>query len=473
MRRSGRRFALALISVWAAASLVFIVTGPASDGQFIEALASFENQGVADSTFAIVGRIEVEPTTHSVRPDDTLESIAREYDLTPPQLLSLNPERDPDRPLIPSARLIVIPGRPLSAIAVEYNLVFPEDADQGVPLLRDRNPNLDFFNFRGQLYAPAAATLTLFYSVSIAQLADQQRITPDDILEANPLGSPTNPEGALTADSRLRHGDRIVFPTAKITEAAIRHRLGIDRSWIARYGDFLWGVVRFDYGDAFLTPEPALAAVARALPRTVQLNLYTAAVAACFAALFLLPAALPRLNLNLPSRFAQLRPADGTAPLLMLALAVPAFWLALMLFAAVGPGGITLNGLWTIPITDPGAQDIVNDPAAFFALYSLPALCAALLPAAAVVYAVRSGAPPAQAALSALRFWLPVALGLNLTLEPLFNIQGLGTLVWLSYAQADLRVLAAVAVVTALFIAAAWFALDVARDALDPNRSAA
>ena len=119
MRRSGRRFALALISVWAAASLVFIVTGPASDGQFIEALASFENQGVGDSIFDIVGRIEVEPTTHSVRPDDTLESIAREYDLTPAQLLSLNPERDPDRPLIPSARLIVIPGRPLSAIAVE------------------------------------------------------------------------------------------------------------------------------------------------------------------------------------------------------------------------------------------------------------------------------------------------------------------------------------------------------------------
>ncbi len=461
--RIAGRLALALLSLWAAVSLVFVLVH-ALPGDFLtQRLANLENQGAGARLSEIVGEVEAGVTSVRVAVGETLAEIAVEYNLSLSELLTLNPDHSAQEPLAHGTRIAVLAGRWLSELAVEWRIVREEDAEEGAALLRERNPGIDFAVLDGRAYAPSGTVLRLHEGLSVAELAYVNRIEAADIIEANPPGTPGNPEGALAADTILRHGDVIMLPMAKITEAAIRYRLGADRSLIARYEDFLWDVVRFDYRPSFQTQEDSLSVAARALPRTVQLNLFSL----LFAVVIGVPLGL------IASRQREGVFAAAGRGLTSVAVVVPAVWLALLLIVLVVPRGVFEGGLWDLPFTDPDARDITKSPVGFLELYVIPAFSGGLILAGAFAAAIsRSLDAEAVSAclrrllvsvLGSLRFWLPLFLAVNMTLELLFNIPGLGLLLIQRLNQADVPVIEAIVCITALFVVFGFIAIDLIR----------
>ena len=465
MRRViARRLLIALISLWVAVSLVFLIIAVAPGDFVSQRLASLENQGAALSPTEIVGAVVAGRTTVRALLDATLRSIAAEQGVSLDRLLEYNPGRGTDERLAAGTHIVVLPGQRLSEIAVAERLVLPEDAERGAELLHERNPNALVLN--GEPWMPDGAEVSLRESVSVAEFARAHRITAAELLEANPGGSPTNPDHALSADTLLYPGDWIIVPLAAVTEASLRHRLGLDRSLGAQYGDFLWGVLRFEYADSFQTQQSALSLVAPALPRTVQLNLY----AVILAAIIGLPLGLAALRLTNGRAASALQ---GAAALLY---ATPSFWLVSFFIGIVVARGFFFeDGLWSIPLTNRAAYSITQSPSGFFALYSLPALAAGL-PLAAAVFAAVAPAGASQERdwravvrrlLSALRIQLPLLISLNFVLELAFGIPGLGSLLIQRIYQADPPVVTAIVCVTVLFCVFAYFAIDTARVWLD------
>ena len=466
MRRFiARRLAIALVSLWVALSIVFLLVSVAPEDFVARKLSNLENQGSEQRDTTLVGSYVVRETTVRAIHGDTLDLIASDRGLSVEQIRRLNPDRDPQQPLPTGALIVVLPGELLRVIALQHRLVLPEDADHGVALLRERNPGIEFPIDNGEPYAPTGAELALFHDISIAEIAHANRITAADILDVNPAGSEANAAGDLSADTRLVPGDTLVMPTDAITSANIRHLLGLDRSLGHRYAQFLWSAVRFDFGDSFQSQEPALGHVARVLPRSVQLNIFALIVAAALVA--------PAVLLARRSRPRWLSTLGGGVA--ALAFALPSFWMAAWLVMLVVPDGAFASGLWSIPITDPEAQHITSSPTQFLALYSLPAIAAGVPLAAAIgVRMMRSAGQPdpnwrtvASDVLGSLRVHLPILLGFTMVLELLFNILGTGLLTIQSLNQADIPTISATICVIVLFVLFCHFAIDVARAWLD------
>ena len=64
---------------------------------------------------------------------------------------------------------------------------------------------------------------------------------------------------------------------------AMRHRLGLDRSLLAQFGTWLWGVVRFDFGKSLWTGQPVVEELLIRLPLTLELALAATVVSVLIA----------------------------------------------------------------------------------------------------------------------------------------------------------------------------------------------
>lgn len=102
---------------------------------------------------------------------------------------------------------------------------------------------------------------------------------------------------------------------------ALRERLGLDRPFFERYGEWLWGALRFDLGQSYITGRPVAPLVAARFEVTGWLT----GLGMFFAVLFAVPvgayAAVRR------------RHADGVAvsALSQVGLAIPSFWAGIWL----------------------------------------------------------------------------------------------------------------------------------------------
>ena len=422
-----QRLILVIPTLWLVISLLFLALR-ALPGDFVtRKLSNLENQGAEQRESEIIGYIEVEDTTHRVISGDTLESVALSNSTTVSALLAQNEDLE-GAELRPGTRIVVIPGQLLSQVAISYQVSLPEEVDDGVQLLLDRNPDVDFPLHQGQPYAETGTILTLRTTLTLSELAHVNRIEASDILAVNPTGSASNPDGALSADTQLLPtslvevdegdtlegiaaafnrdldamtnanrgvdpaapleagtlvqipSDRIITPTTKITEANIRNRLGIDKGLGTQYVEFLWDTVRLKFRDSFQTNEPSLDIFLRALPRTLHLNIYALIVA--------LVVALP---VGVLSAMRQDRPLDyGLRGFAILALAAPSFWIATMMIFVVTPGGISEAGIWSIPLTSEEARSIFTDFTGALALYTIPAVAGGIAAGAGLMRITRS-----------------------------------------------------------------------------------
>ena len=205
-------------------------------------------------------------------------------------------------------------------------------------------------------------------------------MSPEDYLNVNLVGTPSNPDGELTADTPLLPGSTIIAPTREITESSVKHRLGLDKALGIQYVEFIWDTIRLKFRPSFQTNEPSMDIFLRTLPRTLHLNVYALIVAIVVA-----------LPVGVFSAMRQDRLPDyllrGFA---IFALAAPSFWVATMLIFVVSPGSLFEGGLWSIPLAEEEARSIFTSVPGFFALYTIPAVAGGIAAGAGLMRITRS-----------------------------------------------------------------------------------
>src|SRR5215470_20412636 len=65
--------------------------------------------------------------------------------------------------------------------------------------------------------------------------------------------------------------------------AAMKHRLGLDQPLLVQFGRWLWGVLRFDFGNSLWTGEPVLRELLVRLPLSLELALLASMVSVLIA----------------------------------------------------------------------------------------------------------------------------------------------------------------------------------------------
>ncbi len=192
----------------------------------------------------------------------------------------------------------------------------------------------------------SAFAVLLLVSVLVVQLV---HLMPGDAA-ATILGDAATPEGI----------------------AAVRAELGLDRPVYAQYLDWLGGVLHGDFGSSLITAVPVTETMADRMPVTMWLSVVTLAVAATGGVALGTAAAL-----RAGGRLDRLISA-GTG----LAVAVPHFWVALVLVL------VFALGLGWLPATGYVALD--RDPVEWARSVLLPVVALALGPTAIIARQTRS-----------------------------------------------------------------------------------
>ena len=483
-----RRLLLVIPTVWLVISILFLVLNALPGDYVTIKLSNLEASGATKIEAEVVGELEVERTLHRVVGGDTLASIALKYEATVDDLLAVNPSLEADAELRPGSTIVVIDGQLLSAISRTSRMALPENTDDGVALLQERNPDVAFGTFAGQPFAPAGIILTLRESITFEELAEVNRIKPEDYMNVNQVGTPANEDGQLTPDTPLYPGDIFISPTREITEASIKNQLGIDKPLGQQYVEYLWDTVRLQFRPSFQTNEPSMDIFLRSLPRTLHLNAYALIVAVIVA-----------LPVGILSAMRQDQLLDyGLRGFAIMALAAPSFWIATMLIFVVSPGGIFESGLWSIPLTEESARSIFTSVEGFFALYTIPAVAGGIAAGAGLMritrsellevlrqdyvrtawskglreravirrHALRNALVPV---LSVFGLQLAALVGGNIILEVLFNIPGLGLMLLQRLYQADIPVVQTTVFFLALFVIIVNIVIDVSYALIDPR----
>lgn len=106
--------------------------------------------------------------------------------------------------------------------------------------------------------------------------------------------------------------------------SALREELGTDRPLVLQYLDWLWQVLRFDFGESFFSGEPVLELILQRFPITLFLSLFAFAVSLVLA-----------IPIGVVSAVRRWSPWDYAGMLFsQLGMALPAFWLGILLLLA-------------------------------------------------------------------------------------------------------------------------------------------
>ena len=261
--------------------------------------------------------------------------------------------------------------------------------------------------------------------------------------------------------------------------AALRAELGLDRPIWLRYLDWIWGALRGDFGTSYFFRVPVSELIVERLPLTLSL-----------AAFGMTLTVLLGIVLGVAAAANHGRPGDWAIMLLsQLGIAVPAFWLSILLVLL-----FAVNLRWLPPGGFPGWDE---PPDAIRALV-LPSVALALVQSAVLARVTRSSVLEVMrldyvrtARATGLgrgrilrRHVLPNALvpivtiiGMQvagvvtgtIVIENVFYLPGLGRLVFQSIANRDLFTVQALVVLFAAIVVTANFLVDVAYVLIDPR----
>ena len=259
-----------------------------------------------------------------------------------------------------------------------------------------------------------------------------------------------------------------------------RHQLGLDKPVPVQYAIWLGGVVKGNFGDSTQSRRPVADELKQRLPVTLQVGL--------FALIFSLLIAIPA---GVASAVWRNSKVDRVVTFVSVAgLAIPDFWLALMLILL-----FSLKLKWLDPV---GYASILSDPVTALRLAIMPTFVLGWGVAAVIARQTRSSmlevlhqdyVRTARAKglhesrviwLHALRnAMLPVITIIGLIfgrilagaviVETVFAIPGMGRLLVDSINFRDFRTVQAIVVIIALTVVAANLVTDVAYTWLDPR----
>lgn len=152
----------------------------------------------------------------------------------------------------------------------------------------------------------------------------------------------------------------------------LREELGLNRSWLVQYVDWLGDAVRFDPGRSLATSRPVVDEISPRLAVTAELAIFAMAITLVLGLLGGLTAA----------RYAHAVPDVVIRGAAFFALSVPSFWLALILIIAVAS--------WTGHFLALGYEPFSSSPGANLGAILPAAAVLAVRPAAIVLRIVRA-----------------------------------------------------------------------------------
>ena len=151
--------------------------------------------------------------------------------------------------------------------------------------------------------------------------------------------------------------------TAEEVEA-VRDRLGLDDPLLVRFGRWAADAVQGDLGESLVTGEPVTRAIGRSLPVTLSLAAFSVVLTVVIGVLAgVLSARRPNGVLD-----------RAIAVVAALAVAIPSFWLGLILVLVVA-----INWQWLPAL---GYVSFADDPWEWFRSLILPSIALSALPAA-------------------------------------------------------------------------------------------
>lgn len=285
----------------------------------------------------------------------------------------------------------------------------------------------------------------------------------------------------LTALLPANAADRIAGDSATPEQvAAIRADLGLDQPWYQQYWDWLMGVVRGDFGNSLIDHSAVLPLVGDRLGVTLSLALVATVIGLVLGISAGTIAALRSDSL-----------LDRAITILSsVALAMPAFWIGLILVAV-----FALQLGW-FPAT--GYVPFTTDPMGWLSSVILPGLSLGLivtamlarharasmiqvlqmphvrtsramgLPARSVIgrHALKSALSPV---ITTMGFQFAYLLGGAVVVERVFGIPGMGDLALNAVISGDMPIIQAIVLTTGLCVALAQLAVDIAYGYLNPK----
>ena len=156
------------------------------------------------------------------------------------------------------------------------------------------------------------------------------------------------------------------------TVAQIHEELGLDRPLPVQYLDWLWHLLRGDMGESYLTGEPVFRAVVGRMPATLTLTV------AAFVASLLIAVPIGIISGTRPYS----RVDYGAMVFAQLGVAVPEFWLGIML--------ILVFSLYLGWVPPSGYVSLMEAPGDWFKHLILPAVTVGVINAAVLSRFLRS-----------------------------------------------------------------------------------
>lgn len=263
---------------------------------------------------------------------------------------------------------------------------------------------------------------------------------------------------------------------------AVLGRAGLDRPLVEQYRSYVAGLARGDLGTSRYDGSSVSAAIARALPVSLQLGVLAAVVAVG-----------PGVVVGVVAARRHGRPVDGASRLVtLLAISVPSYWLAVLALVLVGERA---------PDLVPGAggfTTFAEDPAANLRALLLPALVLGLGGFALVARSVRASLVSvldgddvrfaramgmsegrilrriglrreAPAALTVVGLLVAGLLSGTVLVENVFQVPGLGSLMVTAFTRDDQPLALGTALATAGIFLGLNLVVDLAVAAVDPR----
>ncbi len=262
--------------------------------------------------------------------------------------------------------------------------------------------------------------------------------------------------------------------------AAIRQELRLDEPLLQRYFEWLINAVQGDFGRSYLTNQPVTELLVQRLPVTLSLGVVS-----------LLLAVVLGFVLGIAAAFRPGRTVDRfVTAVSSVMLAIPSFWLALVLVLALAVSYAVFPTL--------GYTELSEDPADWLYHLILPAVALAMNPAATVAlqlksaliaeegsdylmaarakgltanslmfkHALKNAAVPVVAVLG---FRIAALLGGTVIIETIFVLPGLGLLAQQTALNQDVPVMLGIVTVTTLFVMVVNVLVDATYGLINPK----
>lgn len=251
----------------------------------------------------------------------------------------------------------------------------------------------------------------------------------------------------------------------------VRKALNLDAPLIERYAFWLSGVVRGDLGRSLATTEPVVEVMSRRVPITFSLTALSLIISIILGMLGGIVAAVWRNRI-----------ADRIVTVLAsLGLALPAFWVALILVVPLAIERNWFPALGYVPLSDGFGPWLRSLTLPAFTLALLPSAEMALQVRAALIetlekdYIIAARARGLSAAritlkhalknaaipvVTVLGFRIAQLLGGSVIIESVFALNGLGTLAISAALSSDMPVMLGLTMVTTLTVIAVNFLVD-------------